>query len=353
VRHALRALAGLLAGLSASGGAAAAQELPLGDGRIASQPQVGSVFACQTRFMGGGALGEGPWIHGGRWEPARKPIVQGAVAWPNAQLAITREGDRRVIRANDLPSHPTGSFPIRPDDPAFRYDRNPNAIAPQTIVLSLPAEPVPAPRPSCVPMGMIGIALSGVAIFNALDAEGRDAPAHEIQDRCNGHPERGGRYHYHDLSPCLRDDAGAAGRHSDLIGYALDGFGIYGRFGEGGKPLGNADLDACHGHSHALSWNGRSAVIYHYHVTREYPYTIGCFRGSVERAAAGPGAPPRAEPDRAAILQRAAETLGIPPERLRAALGPPPPDFARAARQLGIDEQRLRQAFPPPPGPPR
>jgi hypothetical protein len=289
--------AALAAGVWGTG--AAADTLPLGDGRIASAPTVGQVFACQTRFMGGGAFRDGPWIRGDRWDPAAKPTVSGAVAWPNAAIAITREGDRRVVRSNGLPSHPTGIFPIRPDEPAFQYDRNPNAIAPQAILLSLPAEPTPAPTQGCLPMGMIGFALSGAAIFNALDAQGRDAPAHEVQDRCNGHPEMRGQYHYHDLSPCLADAAGAAGRHSDLIGYALDGFAIYGRFGETGKPLTNADLDACHGHSHVVTWDGTPRAIYHYHVTREYPYTLGCFRGAAARPPMGPppgrpgGPPPR------------------------------------------------------------
>ncbi len=300
-----RALAALAVALASH--AAHADALPLGDGKIATGPQVGRVFVCQTRFGGGGAFRDGPWIHGGTWDRAAKPVVGGAVAWPNAALAITREGDRRIVRANSLPAHPTGVFPIRPDDPAFQYDRNPNAIAAQSVLLTLPADPQPAPTPGCLPMGMIGIALSGAAIFNALDAEGRDAPAHEIQDRCNGHPEPRGQYHYHDLSPCLRDDAGAAGRHSDLIGYALDGFGIYGRFGDNGKPLSNADLDACHGHTHVVTWDGAPRALYHYHVTPDYPYTLGCFRGTVAQR---PPGPPMAQPPR-----RPPPPPGPPPPR--------------------------------------
>ncbi|HEV2212202.1 MAG TPA: hypothetical protein VGS99_02535, partial [Gammaproteobacteria bacterium] len=37
--------------------------------------------------------------------------------------------------------------------------------------------------------------------------------------------------------------------------------------------------------------------------------------------------------------------LGISAERLRQALGPPPPNFAQAAQQLGISEQALRNAL--------
>ena len=183
---------------SVSSHTAAAQPLPLGDGKIAAAPRAGHIFSCMTRFMGGGASRDGPWIRGDRWDPAAKPIVGGAVTWPNAQLVIALDGDRRIVRANNLPSHPTGVFPIRPSESAYQYDRNPNAIAAQTILLTLPADPQPAAAPGCLPMGMIGFALSGAAIFNALDAQGRDAPAHEIQDRCNGHPEHAGQYHYHD-----------------------------------------------------------------------------------------------------------------------------------------------------------
>jgi hypothetical protein len=59
----------------------------------------------------------------------------------------------------------------------------------------------------------------------------------------------------------------------------LDGFGIYGPRGEGGKRLSNADLDVCHGHSHTVLWDGQMVTMYHYHFTDEYPYTIGCFKG--------------------------------------------------------------------------
>ena len=80
--------------------------------------------------------------------------------------------------------------------------------------------------------------------------------------------------------------AGDAGRHSDLVGYALDGYGLYGPFGENGARLTNADLDACHGHTHTIPWDGAPVSLYHYHVTREYPYTVGCYHGT---PAARPG----------------------------------------------------------------
>jgi len=35
----------------------------------------------------------------------------------------------------------------------------------------------------------------------------------------------------------------------------------------------NADLDECHGHAHGT-------LGYHSHATIEYPYTVGCYRGT-------------------------------------------------------------------------
>jgi len=267
--------------------APSATALPLGDGKVATSPRVGYVFACQTTFGNNGAPpGSAPWITGDTWNPAAKPAVQGEVAWPNARLEVAREGTERVVRTNNLPTHATGSFPIARSDPAYQYDGNPNAIREQDVLQRLPATPQAAAVATCVPQGMIGFALSGAALFNALDAAGRDAAAHEVQDRCSGHPERQGQYHYHSFSPCLRDAAGDAGRHSDLVGYALDGYGLYGPFGENGARLTNADLDACHGHTHTIPWDGAPVSLYHYHVTREYPYTVGCYHGT---PAARPG----------------------------------------------------------------
>jgi hypothetical protein len=63
------------------------------------------------------------------------------------------------------------------------------------------------------------------------------------------------------------------------VGYAIDGFGIFGPRGEDGRIVRNRDLDVCHGHTHTIMWDGKKVVMYHYHLNGEYPYSIGCFRG--------------------------------------------------------------------------
>lgn len=262
-----------------------AHELPLGDGRVSSSPRAGYVYSCQRRFNPNapGAQASGGWLNEARstWDPAKKPTVDGNVKWPG-KISISLKGSSRVISANGLPKTRTGTFPVGRNDDAYRYDRNPNKIRKQTVLLTLPADPQFAKKTSCVPMGMIGFTVSGTALFNALDARGDDAPAHEIQDHCNGHPEHDGTYHFHNYSGCFSDTRSGPDGTSDLIGYALDGFGIFGMY-ENGRKLTNADLDACHGRTSTVMWDGKPHEIYHYVFTEEYPYTIGCFRGTVSR----------------------------------------------------------------------
>ncbi|HTJ97308.1 MAG TPA: YHYH protein [Rhodocyclaceae bacterium] len=339
--------------------------LPLGDGKISQAPKTGWIWACHVDPQGGGAQVDGPWINKkqGTFDLTSKAVVPGAVTWPY-KFDISVQRGRRIFSSNDLPAHPTGSFPIPAGSDAWRYDRNPNRINAQNVFLELPAIPALAAQPSCVP-GAIGYLLSGAVLFNALDAPGRDAVAHETQDSCQGHPQQSGVYHYHSVSSCV-DTKREANGHSSLVGYLIDGFGIYGRYGDGGKLLTSADLDECHGHTHKIMWDGKWIEMYHYHATWDFPYTAGCLRGNYRMSdvAALSGPPPQmgmgqrsgpqsdmprpgqGGPDgRRPDLNKAAASLGIDVQRLRAALGPPPPDLSAAASRLGISVERLQAAL--------
>jgi hypothetical protein len=254
--------------------------IPLGDGKLSSTaPQVGFVFVCRIPSSTNPA-GKAPWISadGLTWNSTTKVAVQGAVSWVSSSSASLLNGFFNIV-GNGLPSHVTGTFPISPQDPAYQYDKNPNSIGSVAIAWGLPANPTIATQPSCTSLGAIGVLLTGARLFNALDADGRDAAAHEVQDSCEGHPQMSGTYHYHSLSSCLTQ-SDTAGTHSPLVGYIADGFGLYGNLGESGKPLTNADLDECHGHSHPITINGQVVTRYHYHATKEYPYTVGCYKGT-------------------------------------------------------------------------
>jgi hypothetical protein len=328
--------------------------LPLGDGNISASPQVGYVYSCETQFNGGGAFVAGDWMNGdGTWDLTKKPTVDGSVTWP-ASFTIALSGDERIFQSNDYPDHPTGTYPIAASDDAYNYDRNPNSIEEQTLEFTLPANPKLAETPTCVSMGAIGIMTSGVVLFNALDAGGKDAVANEIQDNCGGHPERTGEYHYHNLSTCISDDGTG---QSGLVGYALDGFGIYGPRDANGNTLTSADLDECHGITSEVDWDGARVVMYHYVATAEYPYTVGCFRGTPvtitgQQSQDGANATQQglggANGGQGPDIAAAAATLGVTEDAIRAALGPPRqgrPDFASAAQTLGVTEAELMSAL--------
>lgn len=267
--------------------------LPIGDGKVTTAgPRRGYVYSCGNGFGlaggpaggpagGGGAQVEGPWIHDdGTYDLTAKATVDGRVRWRNAKLRKSKTKRRRTLSGNGLPKGAaTGEFPIKASDDAYAYDRNPNSIRAQSVRYSVPRHPRRAARPSCLSMGPIGVAKNGVAIFNALDAIDRDAVAHEVQDSCGGHPQMRGLYHYHAIPSCLTKGESKR-RASGLLGWALDGYPIYGPRGHGGKLLSNDDLDACHGQVSKVRYEGRWQRIYHYNATLEYPYTLGCFRGT-------------------------------------------------------------------------
>ncbi len=273
------AIASPVATASPAGAAIDPTRIPSGDGKVSgTTPAIGSIYSCTTTFNGMGAQGAGPWINAdGSWNALTKIAVLGTVAWPTAAFSSAVNGATRQIVSNDLPNHATGSFPIGSSDPAYAFDRNPNAIGTKSISYTLPQMPTANGVPTCVGLGAIGIMNSGTVLYDALDAVGRDAAEHEMQDGCHGHPDPSSTYHYHDLSTCIADPGTG---HSNLLGYARDGFGIYGNRGQNGEALVNANLDVCHGHTHAITWDGATVVLYHYHATKEYPYTVGCYRGT-------------------------------------------------------------------------
>lgn len=89
------------------------------------------------------------------------------------------------------------------------------------------------------PLGHIGVWSNGVSIFNAKDGMSynnagvwnRDALFFEgiSFDNCLGHPGPNGEYHTHVNPTCLYNDS-LSTVHSPIIGYAFDGFPVYGAY---------------------------------------------------------------------------------------------------------------------------
>jgi YHYH protein/Secretion system C-terminal sorting domain len=93
--------------------------------------------------------------------------------------------------------------------------------------------------PVNTPLGHMGVWSNGVTIFNP-----RDAMSYNMQgiwnqnayyfegggfDACLGHPNQQMEYHTHINPTCLYDDTDST-QHSPIIGFAFDGFPIYGAF---------------------------------------------------------------------------------------------------------------------------
>jgi YHYH protein len=127
-----------------------------------------------------------------------------------------------------------------------------------------------------MPEGAVGMLKNGVRIFNAIDARGDDAVAHESQDLCQGHPAIT-TYHYHNVPSCLLN---AATGSSSVVGWMADGFPIVVERDATGALPTNADLDECHGRTSPILLNGKIVTQYHYSATLEFPYSIGCYKGT-------------------------------------------------------------------------
>ncbi len=263
--------------------------VPLGDYKyVTTGPKKGYVYLCNVRKDNPGSMVNGPWISGSNWNFLQKVSIQGSVAWPQASFKDVVSGTLRTLTTNALPTtHTTGTFPVSASDPAHAYDANPNTISAQSITQSLPSNPTYLETPNCMG-GEAGIMLTGVPLFNAFDAGLRDAPAHELQDSCDGHPQGSGEYHYHSMSSCFKDTSVRT-----VLGFAYDGFPITGPMVAPNKYLTTADLDECHGLTSEVIVDGVTKITYHYVMTQDFPYSVSCFRGKSSWAGpSGGGAAP-------------------------------------------------------------
>lgn len=152
----------------------------------------------------------------------------------------------------------------------------------------IPLNPVPATTPVSAVDGPIGMAVNGVPIFNPCKQGGcqnGDTKVLGELDVCNGHAGRADDYHYHAAPVCLMAGKSAAYWDTHPLGWALDGYAIYGYNGPDGKP---AARDAICGGNTGPSPNGPTG--YSYHVTDTSPYVLSCFYGKPSPDLAGQAA---------------------------------------------------------------
>jgi len=157
----------------------------------------------------------------------------------NVQL-VQYDATYVYVSASGIPSYDIGPFP-----------GNPNVPANQHYVAAIPRTPVVPATKAATQLGANGLYVNGVAMFNADDGNSWRSSTHTESpqgdgiwhrnggtveavgfDPCEGHPQQQGAYHHHEYSPCLGAQLGATTTsHSPLLGFALDGFPMYGPYG--------------------------------------------------------------------------------------------------------------------------
>ena len=155
----------------------------------------------------------------------------------------------------------------------------------------IPTTPIPADVTGDV--SQVGIALNGTELS-------APAPVDDILsnytiaafDDCGGHINTHQGYHYHAATDCAavgtQDDG-----HAALLGYALDGYGIYGMKDADGNE---ESLDECRGTTDETRG-------YHYHAASPGENMfLGCFHGKTV-ASTEVGGPPDGEPPAGAPAQ--------------------------------------------------
>ena len=192
-------------------------------------------------------------------------------------LVLSHNETHLMMDSQGYPNHPTAIFP---------NSGNPTRIELQKFRFQIPLEPKLNDHITRLPMGPIGTAVNGVVYFNPFEQGGMNAVEGYSEvwlDSCCGHPQQTGVYHYHKYPVCVKSPFKDNGKqHSPVIGFAFDGFPIYGPYESEGlmakDAVGEQTLDACNGHTDSVRG-------YHYHVTPgRFPYIIGGYAGVPEPA---------------------------------------------------------------------
>lgn len=189
-------------------------------------------------------------------------------------VTISYNGDDVTITSNALPNHTspywdTSSSLYIAAVVATESQMSPGTIASGSYTLTVPTSPLKASSSSATGLGAIGIAVTGVPIFN--DEEGPNiqlsAAVASGFDYAGGHNGPTG-YHYHLESSDVAANTTLSYDDEKLVGIIQDGFLLYGRKcnSTGDHPT---DLDASGGHT-SSSQHSNGDTFYHYHIINEF-----------------------------------------------------------------------------------
>lgn len=195
--------------------------------------------------------------------------------------SITNDGTYITIKTNGIPDYKSAYYPTTnamyeaysgTTFGGLTFNQNPNKIATQTLTFKIPVNPAVAANHAATPLGPIGVALNGVALYNQYAGPNNQALTSEIAsfDKYYGHPTGTSQYHYH-VEPLYLTTVKST--KSGLMGFLLDGFPVYGPQEENGTIVTSGQLDVYHGHTHATVDYPNGT--YHYHFSADAPYLNG------------------------------------------------------------------------------
>jgi hypothetical protein len=288
-----------------------------------------------------------------------------AAKW-NPTVKITYGKSTIVMEPTGIPNHvrdkyyavPLSQEVVVPDSTTAKIVLDPTKA--QSYKFTIPTTPQYTSAVTATSLGSIGVMISGAVIYNPFEGDNKtvamannftitnsEGITASFVDKCAGHPiPDSGAYHYHGLSICVTAKVDKIAKPSHVIGFALDGFPIYGDRDIKGKQITAKNLDQCNGIISATPEFPKG--IYHYVLlgTADVRSSIACFHGKVDasqiQAMPPMGGGQMPMPDTAA----AAKKLGITEDELKAAFaGQNPPNLALAAKNLGISEAALRAAL--------
>ena len=286
-----------------------------------------------------------------------------AAKW-NPTVKLTYSSKSIIMQPTGIPNHARDAYyavpkagVVVPDATTANIIADPTKA--QAYKFTIPTTPKYSSKVTSTSLGSIGVMISGAVLYNPYEGDGKTvAMANNFTvtnsagitasfvDKCAGHPTPDiGAYHYHGLPNCVTAKVDKVSKPSHIIGFALDGFPIYGDRDNKGKQITAKNLDECNGVFSATPEFPKG--IYHYVLlgTADARSSIACFHGAVDASQIqamppmGGGMP---MPDTAA----AAKKLGITEDVLKAAFGTTmPPDIAAAAKKLGVTEAVLLEAL--------
>lgn len=210
-------------------------------------------------------------------------VADSLKASTSGAATVECDGTYAYLASNGLPTHPmmVGITASNLQVPIAQNFIGANAW-------KIPLKPAIAATTTTANDGPIGVAINGVPIFNPCKQGGcqnGDTKALGELDSCNGHAGRADDYHYHAAPTCLMSGQPASYWDTHPLGWALDGFAIFG-YNDADGHLASRD-DVCGGNTDAVV-NGPAG--YSYHVTDTPPYVLSCFRGTPSPDLAGQGA---------------------------------------------------------------